>query len=268
MKIIRYISAILAFAIINLCLCISADAAGNSMEINLYSESEIKSGKSFYVFLTIHDDDYIGSLRAGLDYSRSLTLKYVEIENKTENDFLNYNIKEGNVEFIYSLKNEKKKKKTLKFRFDQNSLNDQVYKFSAFFIEAFDIDMNETICRNNDMISVTASPNTVTSDSNSASNKSTTSKESKTKRSSSDSKKERSESTKKQSDNPAENESVSEGADSKNKKIVRQFDYEKYNDELSDNTYIYYIIGIIVILILGVIIAFGYIKRLNKKNPE
>lgn len=278
--------AVIIFSIITLLLSlfIEASAINKSLSFSIFSDSEnLKPGKSFNIYINIHDETKLGAVQFRLIYPEELSFKKAEIENKIKNEYLRYNEDNNCITIIYAVKNEEFTERTLKFRFEQKYSEENEFHFKTDFIEALNIDQKEVKCLSEGEFDITAAYEESEKESrssaivhNSYSESSERNKEnSSTKESSKkQSKKEKNKSKADYSEasEKSEHSEQSKAENSKKEesisKPVKKFDYEKYKDELSDNSALYYTIGIVVILIIVIILIITFLKRLNKKYLE
>ena len=278
--------AVIIFSIITLLLSlfIEASAINKSLSLSIFSDSEnLKPGKSFNIYMNIHDETKLGAVQFRLIYPEELSFKKAEIENKIKNEYLRYNEDNNCITIIYAVKNEEFTERTLKFRFEQKYSEENEFHFKTDFIEALNIDQKEVKCLSEGEFDITAAYEESEKESrssaivhNSYSESSERNKEnSSTKESSKkQSKKEKNKSKADYSEasEKSEHSEQSKAENSKKEesisKPVKKFDYEKYKDELSDNSALYYTIGIVVILIIVIILIITCLKRLNKKYLE
>ena len=198
-------------------------------------------------------------------------------------EIMRYNEDNNCITIIYAVKNEEFTERTLKFRFEQKYSEENEFHFKTDFIEALNIDQKEVKCLSEGEFDITAAYEESEKESrssaivhNSYSESSERNKEnSSTKESSKkQSKKEKNKSKADYSEasEKSEHSEQSKAENSKKEesisKPVKKFDYEKYKDELSDNSALYYTIGIVVILIIVIILIITFLKRLNKKYLE
>ena len=66
----------------------------------------------------------------------------------------------------------------------------------------------------------------------------------------------------------ASSETKQSKAVSENSKVLQHFDKEKYKDDLSDDSAMYYIIGAVILVTVIIIAAVSFVRRINKKFPE
>ena len=114
--------AVIIFSIITLLLSlfIEASAINKSLSFSIFSDSEnLKPGKSFNIYINIHDETKLGAVQFRLIYPEELSFKKAEIENKIKNEYLRYNEDNNCITIIYAVKNEEFTERTLKFRFEQ-----------------------------------------------------------------------------------------------------------------------------------------------------
>lgn len=240
------------------------------------AQETVKPGKTFITELTLSEDTEFGSILLELSYPHNeLVLKDVSIENKNSDEFLRYYNKDGKVRLIYAVRNIQINERVVKLKWEQLYDNDSEYKF--------DCEIKEAVDRNNDPVRIERG-NTLIVRAVSETAEETPIKESQsvsaeerktseTNHNNTVSKAKEKTSSKSSSSNSSGKESSEKvdnekSAANESSTIVHKFDYEKYKDNLSDDNYIMKLTGIVVIVVVVILVAYKFVRRINKRFPD
>ena len=279
----KYLAVLISVILMITAGSLTVSAAGSTVDMTLEAQQQVKPGKSFNVNVSLRDNSGLGAVRFKLYYNNRLTLKNAAIENKNTNEFLKYNDAGAYVYVIYAVKNVRTAESSIRFRFEQDTEEETDFSFRTEFIDAVNAGKSACNCSSGGEVIVsaiselseTAQPDDRASGSSRSSERSRSSSEkqssSKTSRSRSGSSSSSSGSKKTSStaqDKGIESLSQSSAKQTSENTPVHKFDYEKYNDELSDNSMLYYTIGIIIILVVVIIAAASFARKLRKNHPD
>lgn len=243
------------------------------ISIDLECSDKLKLSKKFSVFLSIESRQPIGAVEAVITYPDTAARfkKYV-LEDKTSDDFIDVDPMEGRLHFIYAAAGNDMREKRIAFEFE--SLTEDDIEIKAQIKEAVSYD-NTVIAENkNCSLSVTYENDEVSersvSETLSVSESSSRTEKKKESRQSSSSKKSSVSSKASKSKEKSSSSKVSGASSSvsQSSKIIKQFDKNKYKDNLSDESVVYYIIGGIVAIAVTAAAAISFVRRINKKYAE
>ena len=129
------------------CFSIGGYAVGENTKMDFLSDSNIKPGKEFYVYLKIHFDSAPGAFNLNFKYDcGSLNLKNIICEDKKQNDLFKYNDRSGNILMVFGTCEQNSADKTIKLHFAPVSNQPSQYRFYADFLDGCDINTAPLLC--------------------------------------------------------------------------------------------------------------------------
>ena len=281
---IFFAALIIIFSLVLLFSGNNVHAADNSLVVDHISDSEVKPGKSFTTKLIISDEQGIGGILIEIDYpSSEISLKSITVDNKNANEFLRYYDNDGCVKLIYAVRNSIVRQRVINIKWAQSSDDSSGYEFICNVMDAVDRSNISLVLPEKNIlflepavshISEEARPSETGQTGRSESSSSRTSSKAGSKTGSTSSGKTRSSKSSKSSKaSGSYSKNVSDGKSSAASKsessmIVKKFDYEKYKDNLSDDDFSSKAIGIIVIIVVVILVAWKFVRRINKRFPE
>ncbi len=253
-------------------------SASDSFVLNVSGDEAVKPGKTFNSKVTLSDTSYLGSVLIAVHYpDDELILKSVSIDEKNKNEFIRYADNNGEIRFIYAVSRMRISERNIILKFDQKYDNDSEYRIECEMIDGVNYDCSDITNKCKAVCTIAAlsekdqeiQPSVISTQVNREISQNTqiTSGQ------------KRGEKNSEIKNNQSVNESIVSAASGKPEKNpentsvessipIHTFDYEKYQDNLTDNEFISYTAGIIIIIVIVIIAASGFVRRINKKYPD
>ena len=242
--------------------------AEDNYSVKLECAEEISLKKSFPVMLCIKGNEPLGAFEVKIAYpADSIELNSFNIPDKNENEFIKEHHENGHIHILYSTRQPDITEKRIEmiFRSGERQISGQEITAELTDIVTYQkktVSLKE-IC--NVSFSVISDKQVSEQKASSGIKGSSSKSEVSSKRRTSVSK---ASSKSSESSENASSETKQSKAVSENSKVLQHFDKEKYKDDLSDDSAMYYIIGAVILVTVIIIAAVSFVRRINKKFPE